>query len=414
MSSNAVLQTEPQPIVACTISRDVQRFDLLIEDMESVLGESWGDLTFDDAIAFLDQPEAAQLEFVAVAVDDRDESSLALITDIVKAAKQKKLKVIVIADDITPGALHTLMGKGGDEFVPYPLPEGELANAIERIRRPDPIAALPEEMQAQIKKTGNKDGKVIAVHGMAGGTGATLTAVNLAWELANTGRKKEQPEVCLIDLDLQQGSVATYLDLPRRETIFELLSDTENMDSESFVDATVTYGEKMQVLTSPTEMLPLDFIDPADVERIVEMARTNFDFVIIDMPSTIVPWTETVLNAAQIYLATLELEMRSAQNTQRMKRLLQSEELPFEKFRFILNRAPKGMDLNGKSRVKRLGESLGISLEVHLPDGGRQVVEACDHGAPLAEFAGKLPLRKEFSKLAQSIYEVSRAEAVAQ
>ena len=63
MSSTAVLQPEPQPIVACTVSRDVQVFDLLIEDMEAAMGESWGDLSFDDALAFLEQPEADTLEF---------------------------------------------------------------------------------------------------------------------------------------------------------------------------------------------------------------------------------------------------------------------------------------------------------------------------------------------------------------
>ena len=49
--SAAVLQPEPAPIVACTISRDVQEFDLLIEDMETELGEAWGDLSV-AAVAF--------------------------------------------------------------------------------------------------------------------------------------------------------------------------------------------------------------------------------------------------------------------------------------------------------------------------------------------------------------------------
>ena len=66
---SAVLQPEPQPIVACTISRDVQNFDLLIEDMEAALGESWGDLNFAEAVAFLEQPDAATLKFIAVALD---------------------------------------------------------------------------------------------------------------------------------------------------------------------------------------------------------------------------------------------------------------------------------------------------------------------------------------------------------
>ncbi len=66
MTSNAALQDDPAPIMACTISRDVQNFDLLIEDMESELGESWGDLTFEDAGLFLQQPDSDGLEFVAL------------------------------------------------------------------------------------------------------------------------------------------------------------------------------------------------------------------------------------------------------------------------------------------------------------------------------------------------------------
>ncbi|MFQ6553858.1 CpaE family protein [Aestuariibius insulae] len=412
MTSSAALQSESQPIVACTISRDVQLFDLLIEDMEAELGEAWGDLTFDDALTFFEQPDADQLQFVAIAVNDQDEEHLDYVGEIITGAKERGIKVIVIADDITPAALHRLLRMGGDEFIPYPLPEAELAKAIERVNRPDPVAPVSADGAPVIKATGDKDGKVLAVHGMAGGTGATTAAVNLAWELATVASKKP-PTVCLMDLDFQYGSVATYLDLPRREAIFELLQDTEGMDSDSFVQALQPYQDILQVFTAPSEMLPYDIVEPADIERLVEMARTNFDYVVIDMPSSIVPWTEIVLNASQIYFATLELEMRSAQNTQRLKRLMQAEELPVEKFRFLLNRAPKFTDLNGKSRIKRLAESLGIAIEVQLPDGGRAIVEANDHGAPLGESAAKNPLRKEFSKLAQSVHELNKAAAAA-
>ena len=37
MSSEALLEDDPTPLIACTISRDVQNFDLLIEDMETEL-----------------------------------------------------------------------------------------------------------------------------------------------------------------------------------------------------------------------------------------------------------------------------------------------------------------------------------------------------------------------------------------
>lgn len=410
MSSTAALQPEPQPLVACTISRDVQNFDLLIEDMEAALGEAWGDLTFAEAIAFLEQPDAAELKFVALALDGEDERDLGLLTDIIAAAKDRGLKVILIAEDVSPVSLHQLLREGGDEFVPYPLPEGELSRAIARVTAAPPEEPAPQ-LRNTLKATGDRSGVVIPVHGLAGGVGATTLAVNLAWELANVD-KAEAPRVCLLDFGFQFGSVATYLDLPRRETVLEFLTNTDGMDSDSFMSALLSYNQKLQVLTAPADLVPLDLVGTKDVERIIEMARVNFDYVVIDMPTTMVDWSEAVLNAAHVYFALIELDMRSAQNTLRLKRALTSEGLPFNKLRFLLNRAPGFTDLTGKSRVRRLAESLGIAIEVMLPDGGKPVSQNADHGVPMADGIPKNALRKEIAKLARSVHEVNQSDTV--
>ncbi len=414
MSSVAALQPEPAPIVACTISRDVSNFDLLIEDMETELGESWGDLTFDDAILFLNQPDADALEFVAVAVDAEDENDLARISGIITTAKEKGVKIILIAEEVSPIALHQLLKLGADDFVPYPLPENALHESIERLQKAPAPETFAESQPAtpSFKPKGDRDGVIIPVHGLAGGTGATTLAVNLAWELA-TVQKVNAPRVCLLDFDFQYGSISTYLDLPRREAVYEMLSDTASIDNVSFLQSLLTFNEKLHVMTAPSEMLPLDIVSSEDINRVLDVARANFDFVIVDMPSTVVQWTEAVLNQAHIYFATMELDMRSAQNALRMIRALKAEELPYEKLRYALNRAPKFTDLSGKSRVKRLAESLDITIELQLPDGAKQVTQSNDHGLPLGETAAKNPLRREIAKLAKSIYEVSKAAETA-
>ena len=410
--SSTMPQIEAPQIVACTVSRDVQNFDLLIEDMEDALGESWGDLSFAEALSFFGQPESQSLELIALAVDAADEENLALMGEIITQAKAQGLKVILIAEDMSPVSLHSLLRQGADEFVPYPLPEGELSAAIDRLRAEAVETLEPAPQTPQLKSGVRKNGALIVVHGLAGGTGATTMAVNLAWELANTD-KKHPAKVCLLDLDLQFGSVATFLDLPRREVVYDMLSETDTMDEESFGQALLTYEERLHVLTSPPEILPLDIITSEDVRRVLDVARNQFDYVIVDMPSTLVQWTETVLSSAHVYFAMLELDMRCAQNALRFKRALQSEELPVEKLRYVMNRAPKFTDLNAKSRVKRMAESLGISIDVHLPDGGKQITQANDHGTPLANSAPKSPLRREFAKLAASIHELKDTEAKA-
>jgi len=415
MSSNAALHQEPQPIIACTVSRDVQNFDLLIEDMEAALGEQWGDLSFDDVLPFLSQPEAKTLRFLTIAMDGDDESRLPAISAIIGQAKAQNVKVILITEDVSPAVLHNLLREGGDEFVPYPLPEGELERAIERVMTPTEVVAATPDDEAPKKKIkgGDKNGVIIPIHGLAGGIGATTMAVNLAWELA-TVEKNTTNKVCLLDFDFQFGTTATYLDLARREAVVEMLTDTESMDGESFMQALSTYEEKLHVLTAPFDMIPLDLLSPEDITRIIEMAASHFDYVVIDMPSTMVEWSQTVLEASHVYFGMLELDMRSAQNLLRLKRAMQAEDLPFDKIRFILNRAPGFTDLNGKARVKRLAESLGVAIEVLMPDGGKPVAQNADHGVPMGSGIPKNPLRKEIVKLAKSVHDVNVSAAEAQ
>jgi len=412
MERNAVLKPDPAPIVACTICRDVQNFDLLIDDMEAILGERWGDLEFHDAADFLDQTEANGLEFVAIAVDDQDEDELPLISELIITAKKKSIGVILIADELSPIALHHLLRLGADDFVPYPLPDHALFDAIEKLRAPPPPAPRPVKTTPAHPTGGNHDGIVLPVQGMAGGTGATTFAVNLAWEMA-TVSKKHSPSVCLLDLDFQTGSVATYLDLSRKEAVFEALTDTSKLDDEEFLLTLVPFNNKIKVLTAPYDMLPLDIIDSDGIAKLLDLARSNFDYVIVDMPGTIVEWSEAVLDKAQNYYAMIELDMRSAQNTQRFIRALKAEELAYEKLSYVLNRAPRFTDLSGKNRVKRMAQNLEITIGTKLPDGGPVVAQANDRGLPLAEMAAKNPLRKEIAKLAKSIHAQTVALAAA-
>ena len=425
MSSGLGLKSEPARILACTVSQDVHQFDLLIEDMEAELGEAWGDLTFQEARAFLDQPESADLEFLAIAVTAETALDMGLVGELIMAAKARRVRSILVVHDIGPAALHELLRLGADDFVPYPLGDGALHDAIARVRGAQPavVSTAASAMQDEPKPKRDSsaptdiaprmDGgaAVFAVQGLSGGTGASTLAVNLAWELANVDKQKA-PSVCLMDLDLQVGTVSTYLDLPRRDMIIDLLQDAKNMDVEAFKQALLGYENKLSIFPAPPEVLPLDIIGPEEVEALLALATACFDIVVIDMPHTLVMWTETVLKRADVYFATMELDMRSAQNVMRFLNALRSEDISTDKLNFVLNRAPGLTDLSGKARVKKLADSLGVTIAAQLPDGGRQVMQAGDHGQPLMDCAKKNALRKEIAKLAAKLHKaMSSAEA---
>ena len=415
MSTGADLGKAAGGLRACAIADELDEFDLLIDDLEDALGGQWGELTFAEAAPFMSQPEAAALEFAVIALADDSKNTLESARGIMKSARKAGLPTLLIARSIGPADLHGLMKGGASAFLPYPIPEGEFARAIVGLRRPAeanvrhmPVAApKPQAVQEPAHEA-----VVLPVQGLAGGTGATTLAVNLAWELASL-EGGPKPRVCVIDLDIQFGAVATALDIERSDIVTDLLTDIDSMDEEAMSAAMKTYGDRLQVLAAPPEMLPFDLIGPGEVERLLELVRTKFDYVVIDMPSAVVSWTETVFNAAHVIFTPIELDMRSAQNAIRMVRALKAEGLPHDKMRYVLNRAPKMTDLGGRARVKRLSEGLEVQIDVLIPDGGRQISEAADQGEPLGIYLPKSSVRREIGKLAQQIHQTNTASVAA-
>lgn len=394
-------------VVACAIARDIEAFDLLIEDMETEFGENWGALTFDAAAAALTSEIGAHLKFITVAVDKQDEADLSEVAHVIRTANEQKIKVILIPHDLNTVALHQLMRMGSDDFAPYPLPEGALHDAIERVsKEPEPVVAAAAPAAAATAADTSRNGIVLPVYGLAGGVGATTFAANLAWELQKLG-EKESKKVCILDFNFQYGAVSTYLDVPRSEAVFELLSDAAAADADGLKQAMASYKDRLDVLSAPNDALPLEFVEPDGIENLIEQAKSSYDFVIIDVPQALVSWSEVVLEASTLYFSALELDMRSAQNCLRFVRTLKAEDLPYEKVQFVLNRAPKFTDMSGKARVKRMSESLEIEFRYQLPDGGKPVANSCDEGVALGEIAAKNPLRKEILKIARTIFELA-------
>lgn len=529
--SSAALYPDPQPILACTVSRDIEDFGLLIEDMEAAMGEHWGDLSFAEVAPFLRQPEAASLRFLAVAIDEDDVRNLAEIGQVIADAQAHGVKIILVAEEIEPTAMQQLLRHGGDEFLDYPLDKGALDAAISRLTQgeqdpteppapavlhlseaqrldtddgaptaedetPAPAAQEPElttptsveqetndddtldrilraaalddrdaepasdpaapEPQAPpeapslnapetatpkaeaptlpeptpepapirqepprtapihegpaVPNRSGANGAVIAVQGMSGGCGASTLAVNLARELAGID-KKAPPRVCILDLDVQFGAVGSYLDLGPKAAVIELLSDAEVMDDESFRLALQPAEGGLMALTSPDDLIPLDFLSTHDIATLIDTARRQFDYVVIDMPRTIVDWSETVLTAADVFYGVIELDLRTAQNYLRLRAALQAESLPVDKMRMVLNRAPKFTDLGGRARIKRMAETLGTDIQIQLPDGGKAVAQAADQGETLAQSMGKSPLRKAINGVATQLHDTWRSRA---
>ncbi|MFK7945526.1 MAG: CpaE family protein [Paracoccaceae bacterium] len=401
--------SDPEPTEAVVFADGFADVDALADDFDLEFGPgNWMDVRNSEAMTVLANG-AEDATFAIVAVSSDTPQAIDGTAELIRAARDTGLPVLLIVGDISSRATHRLMREGVAEFTPYPTSDGELQEAISRIRMSANQTNLPmgPGMAAPIRQ-----GMVVTAYGTAGGVGASTFAVNLAWEMALLTRKKGK-KIALLDFNFQYGSIATYLDVPRREAVYELVSEAASLDQTGLTQALSSYNDKLHVLTAPRDALPLDIVSPGDISAIIKLAREAFDYIIIDMPQSLMNWSEQVYSASDVFYALMEVDMRSAQNMFRFLRTLKSEDMALDKIKFVLNRAPGITDLSGKARVRRVADSLGLEFSVMLPDGGRYVTNACDQGVPLAEAAKSNGLRKEILKVAKAVLEMQPENAVA-
>jgi pilus assembly protein CpaE len=387
-------ETAPEALV---FSNGFSAAEGLIKDLDTQFGEDqWLEVSADDTESML-SIAGAEDSFVIVALSSDQPEAVAATALLIRQAREYGLMVLLVAGEISSRTLHQIMREGVAEFAPYPEPAEALIDAIGRLR----LARASGNLPATTGSAPRRLGKVVAFYGVAGGVGASTMAVNFAWELTLRTRR-EGRRVALLDFNFQYGSIATFLDVPRREAVYELVSEASNLDQTGLTQALSTYQDKLHVLTAPRDALPLDIVSPADVDAIINLARESFDYVVIDMPQALMNWSEKVYAAADEFYAVMEIDMRSAQNMFRFLRTLKAEDMNLDKLRFVLNRAPGMTDLSGKTRVKRVAESLGISFHHQIPDGGKQIVNSCDQGTPLAEGARSSAVRKEIMRMVET------------
>ena len=144
---------------------------------------------------------------------------------------------------------------------------------------------MQEYKKMQIKeKENNEDmSRVIAVANQKGGIGKTTTAVNIAYDLAEMGRR-----VLLIDTDGQCNSTDTCrARVEGVATLYDLLFEHENAEE------CIQHMEKLDVIASDKLLKNPETKFPDDATRLFTMRdaceeiREQYDFIVIDTPPSL-------------------------------------------------------------------------------------------------------------------------------
>lgn len=303
--------------------------------------------------------------------------------------------IIVTAAHPTLDGMRRLMRLGIMDVVPQPVSAHELLQAVQG-------AITSANM-----RTGSSPGltgRVISFLKSSGGVGTTSLIVQGALGLA-AERPKSPASICLLDLDLQFGSIALHLDLPQKCSLLDLAPAHEQLEGNMLRDALAHHSAGIDVLAAPPDIHPLEGIEPEVVTHLIATARREYATIFIDLPITWSAWSRAVLAASDALMLVMHPTVPAIRHARRQIETLLDEHLDGVPFQTALNCVRKS--LFGQSISLRDAErALGRKID-HVIPLDEAVATATNVGQPLAAVSGGRGPGKTITKTIKSILQAA-------
>ena len=280
-----------------------------------------------------------------------------------------RVPVIVVTQAFDAAAVRILVQLQVADFLVKPITTADLVRAcIRALRGPG--------------REENAESEIYAFMPAAGGVGTTTLAIQTAFQLHTSALKGAS--TCVVDLNLQHGSCAEYLDLEPRFDVSEIENQPERLDRQLLDVMLSKHDSGLCVLAAPTHPSDMRSFNTDVVVRMLDLVSAYFDNVVIDLPRTWFPWTETVLLGANRLYVVAELTVPCLRQTQRLIKAIHDTAGREVEPRVIVNRFEKRMMETGIKRAD-VEEILGDHFAGGISNNYRLVREAVDRGVPLAE-----------------------------
>ena len=267
-----------------------------------------------------------------------------------------QLPVIAAVREPNLALVRTLLKQGVRDVVGLPLPHAELVEILKEISTELQSAILSDVRQGQL----------ITIMKSIGGVGATTVATHLASELAARSKGRG---VCVFDLDLQFGDAASYLGLSNQLSIADLLAAGSRIDGDLLRSVVSTTPEGLHVLAAPSEMMPIEAVNADQILRIIELARAEYDYVVLDLPTNWTNWTLSLVARSTAIFLIVELSVASLRQAKRQLQLLQNQGISGDHISIVANRVEKrlfrAIDLESASQA--LGHPVDLSIHNDYP-----------------------------------------------
>ncbi|MFD5391966.1 CpaE family protein, partial [Streptomyces sp. NPDC127074] len=295
--------------------------------------------------------------------------ALELIREI--ALRFPAVGVVLVTADAGPALYSAAMDAGARGIAGIPLAYDELAARVQGaaqwatgVRRHlggggDPLAAGP-------------GGKLVAVAGAKGGVGTTVTAVQLALAARAAGRK-----VALVDLDLQSGDIASYLDVQFRRSIADL-AQISDISPRVLQDAVFTHQTGLGLLLAPGEGERGEEVTDGTARQVIGALRSRFELVVVDCGTQMTSAGAAAVETADIALLVTTPDVVAVRAAKRMVRLWDRLQIrKAEETVTVVNRHTRSAEIQPQLVQRATGTTVARTA---IPAGFKELQPAVDSG----------------------------------
>lgn len=280
--------------------------------------------------------------------------------------KYPGVHMVLVSPDRSVDFLMRAMRAGVREVLPTPLAMDSFRGSINHARSSQ---VLPD-YRAGV-------GRVLGMIAAKGGCGSTFLATNLAFALSRLGKR-----VVVLDLNLYFGDAAIFLgDSVSKTTIVDLARQSQDLDLAMFEASMAKVSERLHLLVAPETPVNLNVVSPVAIQKIIDVARSNYDFVVLDMCAMLDSTAVKALDMCETVNLVLQLNLPDLRAAKRMVRVFRDLGYDNDKIHIMINRFVKGGDIT-RADVEK---ATLLKVSRVFPNSYVPVTASINQGIPLLE-----------------------------
>ena len=342
----------------------------------------------------------AKTDVVVIDLALNDPAELSGLTRLIEKCTARTA-IVATSTDAGMDDIRNLMRIGVADYLPQPITGDDLTAAL------DTLASRIRSLKA----SSGEQGLVYSFLKSCGGMGSTTLAIQTACSLL--GQRKPKADVLLCDLDLQFGNAALSLDINSKRGLLDILQSVDRFDA-GFLQGVVTAHESgINVMPAPAEIVPLDFMNVDLAERLVELARSEYEYVVFDMPQAWTQWSASILEKSDVIVLVTQLTVPAIRLARRQIDTLRQQGIDKDRIFVVANRFSKSWGTG--VHIKQAEKALGHSIDHFVANDYKTVNAAQNQGVPIKSIQRRCKVVKQIGGLVEaSLQSVQKTESRAE